>query len=219
MPLVNESRKHLTDLLKGFTKFQYDAPVNYHFATVNVKGSGDVENIGTILSWEESQDAFVVLTANVDRADSTAYVVGDVVKPLTQDGFEYVCVTAGTSGASEPTFVAIEGAITKDNTVEWMARQPYSADQTSPLPNKASICITVGAKEGVGFNKVDTTLSATAEKMTVLFRGQAGIVEQGIEFATITEAADQAEVITALEMLDIAVHDEAEVANPSYVVE
>lgn len=217
MPVVNTSRKQLSELLKGVSKFQNDSAVNYHFASVNAEGAGAVDNIGTLLKWSNVDSAFKPLVVNADWAATTAYALGDVVKPTAQDGLEYVCIAAGTSGGSEPTFVNIVGGSTVDATVTWLARMPYGQDATSPLPNKASICLSVGAKEGLGFNKTATTLSGTSVLMTVLFRGEAGVVASGIDFGAIV-AADQAEIKAGLEASGIAVHDSAEVVVPSYVV-
>lgn len=219
MPLVNTGRKHLSELLKGYTKFQNDFAVNYSIASVDVKASPDaaVENIGLLLKWSAADSAFLPLVVNSDWAATTAYALGDVVKPTTQDGLEYVAIAAGTSGASEPTFVNIEGATTTDGTVTWLARLPYGKDVTSPLPNQASICLAVGAKEGLGFNKEDTSLTSTAVKMTALFRGEAGVVQEGMELTGIA-AADQAEIFAALQREGVSVEASAEVIDPSFVV-
>lgn len=53
------------------------------------------------------------------RANSTAYAVGDVVRPSTGNGFLYRCAVAGTSGGSPPTFGTVLGRETADNTVVW----------------------------------------------------------------------------------------------------
>jgi len=57
-------------------------------------------------------------------AASTAYVLGDVVVPAAglENGFRYECTTAGTSGASAPTWSTVEGGTTTDNTVTWTTR-------------------------------------------------------------------------------------------------
>lgn len=52
---------------------------------------------------------------------STAYALGYVVKPTTANGLYYVCTTAGTSGASAPTWGAVAWATTTDNTATWTA--------------------------------------------------------------------------------------------------
>ena len=38
------------------------------------------------------------------RANSTAYVVGDIVRPSTGNGHLYMCIVAGTSAGSAPTW-------------------------------------------------------------------------------------------------------------------
>ena len=55
---------------------------------------------------------------------STAYVLGDVRVPTAglENGFRYECTTAGTSGASAPTWNTTEGGTTTDNTVTWTTR-------------------------------------------------------------------------------------------------
>lgn len=50
---------------------------------------------------------------------STAYVVGQVVHPVTLNGYFYKCTTAGTSGGSEPTWGTTVGGTTSDNTAVW----------------------------------------------------------------------------------------------------
>ena len=55
---------------------------------------------------------------------STAYTLGTVVVPTAglENGFRYECTTAGTSGASAPTWPIVEGATVNDNTVVWTCR-------------------------------------------------------------------------------------------------
>lgn len=57
-------------------------------------------------------------------AASTAYVLGDKRVPSIglENGFIYECTTAGTSGASAPTWPIVEGATVADNTVTWTTR-------------------------------------------------------------------------------------------------
>jgi len=55
----------------------------------------------------------------VQRANSTAYVVDDVVRPATGNGFLYRCAVAGTSGAGLPTYSTVLGRETADGTVVW----------------------------------------------------------------------------------------------------
>jgi len=56
-----------------------------------------------------------------DWEASTAYSLGDYCVPATasKNGFVYKCTTAGTSGATEPTWPTTYGATVTDGTVVW----------------------------------------------------------------------------------------------------
>ena len=56
-----------------------------------------------------------------DWAASTAYNLGDMVKPTVGNDRWFVCTTAGTSGASEPTWTTTINDTTTDNTATWTA--------------------------------------------------------------------------------------------------
>lgn len=71
------------------------------------------------------------------RANSTAYAVGDVVRPATPNGHLYRCIIAGTSGGSPPTFPTVSGNTVADGTVTWAEigrgiTQVDAADTTWP---------------------------------------------------------------------------------------
>ncbi len=51
-------------------------------------------------------------------AATTAYVVGNSVRPTSDDGIRYYCIVAGTSAGSEPTWPTI-GNVVVDGTVTW----------------------------------------------------------------------------------------------------
>ena len=53
-------------------------------------------------------------------ATSTAYAVGQIVRPATPNGYLYRCVVAGTSGGSVPTWGTTFGRETVDGTVVWL---------------------------------------------------------------------------------------------------
>ncbi len=52
-------------------------------------------------------------------AQSTAYTVGDIVKPTSVNGHYYRCTTAGISDATEPTWTTIIGNTVTDGSVTW----------------------------------------------------------------------------------------------------
>jgi hypothetical protein len=53
------------------------------------------------------------------RANSTAYVVGNIVRPATGNGYLYSCTVAGTSGGSIPTYPTVVGQTVADGGVTW----------------------------------------------------------------------------------------------------
>jgi len=57
----------------------------------------------------------------------TAFVVGDIVVPtnFVSTNKIFRCTTAGTTGASEPTWVTTAGATTSDNTAVWTEATPW----------------------------------------------------------------------------------------------
>lgn len=75
------------------------------------------------------------------RANSTAYAVGDLVRPATGNGFVYVCVVAGTSGGSIPTYSTVIGRETSDGTVVWMTagRNVVVYDAADPSWNPVTL--------------------------------------------------------------------------------
>lgn len=56
------------------------------------------------------------------RANTTAYAVGDIVRPATGNTYVYQCVVAGTSGGSLPTYTTVVGQTFTDGTVTWVCR-------------------------------------------------------------------------------------------------
>jgi len=69
---------------------------------------------------------------------ATVYIVGDVVKPTTYASHSYKCTTAGTSGATEPTWSTTNGATQTDGTVTWTVYDSkcyqVKAPQASTVP-------------------------------------------------------------------------------------
>lgn len=53
------------------------------------------------------------------RANSTAYTIGDVVRPTTGNGYVYQAIAAGTSAGSAPTWPTVIGQTVTDGGVTW----------------------------------------------------------------------------------------------------
>lgn len=85
--------------------------------------------LGSIISNRQLQAssnpgvANITLTPGEQLAEWEAgedYSVGDTVEPTVQNGFRYVCTTAGTSGSGEPTWPTSGiGSTVNDNGVVW----------------------------------------------------------------------------------------------------
>jgi hypothetical protein len=58
-----------------------------------------------------------------DWAASTAYSLGNSVKPVNENGYHYECTTAGTSGAAEPAWPTSPGQTVQDGTAVWTCRK------------------------------------------------------------------------------------------------
>ena len=69
------------------------------------------------------------------RANSTAYTVGDVVRPATGNGFVYQATSAGTTGGSIPTYPTVIGQTVADGGVTWVCagRGALVVDAADPV--------------------------------------------------------------------------------------
>lgn len=65
--------------------------------------------------WINFRDAY----GAPDWTKTTAYTAGKVVKPVTANGRSYRCTTAGTSGATEPTWPTTKNATVADGDIVW----------------------------------------------------------------------------------------------------
>jgi hypothetical protein len=91
-------------------------------------------------------DAYEHILRNYDTAGDiwrygTAYVIGDKVRSLLDNGNIFVCTVAGTSHAStEPTWTTTEGATYTDGTVTWkqFRKIPINTDSFETLKSQRS---------------------------------------------------------------------------------
>jgi len=76
------------------------------------------------------------------RANSTAYNLGDVVRPATGNGYLYQAVVAGTSGGSIPTYPTVVGQTVADGGVTWVCKGRYVMALDAADPSWPSSTIT-----------------------------------------------------------------------------
>lgn len=77
---------------------------------------------------------------------STAYLVGQVVRNVTTPFHAFVCVVAGTSGATEPTWNTTTGLNTTDGGATWLCigTEPTKFTITAPSWTNATITASFG---------------------------------------------------------------------------
>jgi hypothetical protein len=77
----------------------------------------------------------------VQRANATAYELGQIVRPATGNGWLYECVVAGTSGGSIPAFPTYIGGEVADGAAKWacIGRGITVFDAADPTWNPSTI--------------------------------------------------------------------------------
>jgi len=75
--------------------------------------------VGGIAAGVVARTLTVANSWGVSRAATTAYVLGDVVRPASANGFLYRATNSGTTGAGLPTFPTILGQTVADGGVTW----------------------------------------------------------------------------------------------------
>lgn len=86
----------------------------------------------------------------------------------------------------------------------------------SPLPDGSVVGVLVGDRFGFGFDKQDVTLTADGVPMTVLYRGDATILNSGMVWGT-ADATAQAAFLAQLEQQRITTIETATVVTPTYL--
>lgn len=71
-------------------------------------------NVGAVTRTKTAANSW-----SVQRAASTPYALGDVVRPVAANGFLYRATTAGTSAAGLPTYPTVLGQTVVDGGVTW----------------------------------------------------------------------------------------------------
>lgn len=116
-------------------------------------------------AWSVMSIAENLSLAATSWAALTAKVLGNVVQPTSPNGHTYLCVTAGTTGASQPTFPT-DGSAVIDGTVVWLDQGLTDAKVylTGQLANTYSgaVCQAIYIQDGV--NADDEGYSLVVER-------------------------------------------------------
>lgn len=127
----------------------------------------------------------------------TAYSVGDTVEPTVQNGYRYVCTTAGTSGSGEPTWPTSGiGSTVNDNGVVW------ELTSETHEPTEITLALTEGGLDtntaGAALSLGATIESGSANAVAVWIRvenavdtlsNNTGNPELALQFNEIIESA------------------------------
>jgi hypothetical protein len=90
-----------------------------HFSDLTNEVSGAGYTAGGVTLGTKTNTETVANSWATTWAATTAFNAGDIIRPATGNGFLYVCVAAGTTGASTPTFPTVQGATVVDSGATW----------------------------------------------------------------------------------------------------
>lgn len=79
---------------------------------------------------QKPTDFYEAYWPNAIWTKNTGYVIGDLITAPTASDYLYECISAGTSGSTEPGFATNKGAIFSDGTVSWKTHNNYSIVST-----------------------------------------------------------------------------------------
>lgn len=130
--------------------------------------------------------------------------------------YHFATADVAGSGAVEAMGIPVVWNPTNDEFEVFLAQDISAITEDSSLPNGAPVAVVVGTKEGRGVNRADVTLSATAQPLTVMYRGEGAVKAAGIDFGA-ASAPNIALFKAQLEKQGIAVVDAAATAAPNYI--
>jgi hypothetical protein len=117
----------------------------------------------TTLGQALASKTLVVTAANswaTQRANTTTYALGDVVRPATGNGYLYRCVVAGTSGGSIPTYSTTIGRETADGTVVWSTLGKAVCVWDASDPSWPTLTLAASARYLVVFKNTGTAATS-----------------------------------------------------------
>lgn len=119
---------------------------------------------------------FGLLVANKGKSDgirSTAVTTSDRCVPAVKNGRMYKCTTAGTTGASEPTWPTTSGATVADGTAVWTEMTPDLMAGTAPEPggNYSRVAVTSSLANFAGTQGAGSTTASSGTSGTISNNG------------------------------------------------
>ena len=154
--------------------------------------------------------------------DTSRKHVSEVVATVSKTGTEgainyhYALVDVKGSTTIEPIGTPLVFDDTDAFVVYSAAADITGLTNDSTLPDGSPIAVTVGTYEGVGANFDDVTLTSTATKMWVIYRGEGGVKDAGIVWGS-ANAASQTAYKLQLEKQRLAVVEAQTQADPSFI--
>ncbi|KKL12101.1 hypothetical protein LCGC14_2539130, partial [marine sediment metagenome] len=101
------------------------------------------DEVVTVYDLSDGSEQTVVLDSTIAWPADTAVVVDELVRPTTANKMLFRCTTAGTTGATEPTWDTGAGNTTNDNTAVWTAIANYMAIPDGALASESFEMVTV----------------------------------------------------------------------------
>lgn len=138
--------------------------------------------------------------------------------------FNYATVPVGGTGTVDNYGVALIYVAGNSRFEPYVAQGDIAAAITaggSPLKDGSVVAVSVGDFQGKGFNEEDTDLAVADAKMTVLYRGDAAILAEGVIWNDAdgygADAAAQAAFLAQLEAQRITTVAKATTVTPTYL--
>ncbi len=140
-------------------------------------------------------------TGNMEVNGATNYYYARVDTVGADDVVEPIGIPVIWNGAAFEVYIAQDiDAVATDST----------------LPDGAPCAVIVGPKEGKGLNEADITLVAGGTEVTTLFRGEASIANEGMDWGT-ADANAQTAFKLQIEKQGIAVITAGDSVDPTYI--
>lgn len=104
------------------SSYNPDATAHRYKSSVTNEIAGAGYTAGGVTLTSKTVTRTVANSWATSRANSTAYAVGDIVRPASANGYVYQAVVAGTSAGSIPTYPTVVGQSVTDGGVTWVCK-------------------------------------------------------------------------------------------------